>query len=186
MRNLIKICLVLFLALMSNFVIKTASASASASEKNIPASLQNIITDPVLIGSSKLKFFGLNVYDIFLWSEGANFSYNKTFAIQIKYNMNFSREDLVKRSLSEIKLLHEISLGEEASYIKQLTEIFNSVKKGDEKIAVFVPSNGVLMFHNNELTGKISNPKFARLFVDIWLDENGSYPKITKKLLGKN
>jgi hypothetical protein len=182
MKNLIKIFFVLFLVLMLSFVIKTASAS----ERNIPTSLQNIIKDPVLIGSSELKFLGLKVYNISLWSEDTNFSYNKIFAIQIKYSMNFSREDLVKRSLSEIKSLHEISSDEEASYIKQLTEIFNSVKKGDKKIAVFVPSQGVLMFHNNELTGKISNLKLARLFVDIWLDENGSYPKITKKLLGKN
>ncbi len=182
MKNFIKIFLVLFLAAVSNFAAKTARAS----EKNIPASLQNIIKSPVLIGSSEFKFFGLKVYDIFLWSENANFSYDKMFAIQIKYKMNFGREDLVKRSLSEIKSLHKISLGEEASYSKQLTEIFDSVKKGDEKIAVFIPSSGVLIFHNNELKGKILDLKFARFFVDIWLDENGSHPKITKKLLGKN
>ncbi len=182
MKNLIKIFFVLFLALMSNFVVKTASAT----ERNIPASLQNIIKDPVLIGSSELKFFGLKVYDISLWSEDVSFSYDKMFAIQIKYEMNFSREDIVKRSLSEIKSLHEISSGEELSYAKQLTEIFNSVKKGDEKIAIFVPLQGVLMFHNNELMGKISDLKLARLFVDIWLDEKGLYPKITRKILGKN
>lgn len=167
---------------MSSFIVKTAGAL----EGNIPAPFQNIIKDPVLIGSSEFRFFRLKVYDIFLWSKDANFSYDKTFAIQIKYSMNFSREDLVKRSLSEIKSLHKITSDEEISYSKQLTEIFNYVKKGDEKIAIFIPLNGVLMFHNNELTGKISDLKLARLFVDIWLDENGSYPKITKKLLGKN
>jgi len=182
MKNFIKIFSILFLVSMPNFVAKTAGAL----ENNISASLQNIIKDPVLVGSSEFKFFQLKVYDIFLWSEDASFSYDKIFAIQIKYKMNFSREDLVKRSLSEIKSLHKISLDEEARYIKQLTEIFNSVKKGDEKIAVFVPLQGVLMFHNDQLTGKISDLRLARFFVDIWLDENGSYPKITKKLIGKN
>lgn len=179
MKNFIKI---FFLVLIFNVVVN----SAGASERNIPASLQNTIQNPVLIGSSELKFFGLKVYDIFLWSENANFSYDKMFAIQIKYKMNFSRSDLVTRSLSEIKSLHKITSGEEISYSKQLAEIFNSVKKDDEKIAIFVPSKGVFMLHNNELTGKISDLKLARLFVDIWLDENGSYPKITKKLLGRN
>jgi len=184
MKNFIKIFFVLFLVSITNFALKTVIAS----ERNIPTSLQNIIKNPILIGSSELKFFGLKVYDISLWSEDAlkTFSYDKIFAIQIKYKMDFSREDLVKRSLSEIKSLHKINFGEEISYGEQLTAILNSVKKGDEKIAIFVPSKGVLMFHNNELTGKISDLKLARLFVDIWLDENGSYPKITKKLLGEN
>lgn len=182
MKIFIKVFIIFFLAAISNIAVKAANAS----EGKIPASLQNIIKNPVLIGSSELRFFGLKVYDISLWSEDTSFSYNKEFAIQIEYKMNFSREDLVKRSLSEIKSLHKISPSEEISYIKQLTEIFNSVKKGDEKIAVFVPLQGVLMFHNNQLIGKISNLRLARLFVDIWLDENGSYPKITKKLIGKN
>ncbi len=179
MKNFIKI---LFLVLIFN----ASPNFASAAEDKMPTALQNVIKTPILIGSSELKFFGLKVYDISLWSENANFSYDKMFAIQIKYKMNFSREDLVKRSISEIKKLHEISASEEKSYLAQLTEIFNSVKKGDEKIAVFDPSQGVLMFHNNQLTGKIFDLKLARFFVDIWLDENGSYPKITRKILGKN
>jgi len=182
MKSFAKIFFVIFLASISNFIVK----SASTSERNIPTSLQNIIKDPFLIGSSEFEFFGLKVYDVSLWSENISFSYDKIFAIQIKYKMNFSREDLVKRSLSEIKSLHEISSSEEISYTKQLTAIFNSVKKGDEKIVIFIPSKGVLMFYNNELKGKISDLKLARIFVDIWLDKNGSYPKITKKLLGKN
>jgi len=182
MKNFIKIFFVLFLVSISNFTLEAASAS----ERDIPASLQNIIKDPALIGSSRFRFFGLKVYDISLWSEDAIFSYSKIFAIQIKYEMNFSQEALVERSISEIKSLHKITPDEEISYTKQLTAILNSVKKGDEKIAIFVPSKGVLMFHNNELTGQISDLKLARLFADIWLDENGSYPKTTKKLLGKN
>ena len=42
------------------------------------------------------------------------------------------------------------------------------------------------MFYNNELIGVILDPKLSRLFVDIWLDERGSYPKLTRKILGKN
>ena len=181
MKNFIKIFFVLFLVSIYNLAAKTAIAS----EINIPPCLQNIIKDPAIVGSSEFKFFGIKVYDIFLWSENKNFSYNKIFAIQIKYKMNFGREDIVKRSISEIKSLHKISSDEEIIYTKQLTAVFNSVKKGDEKIAIFLPSDGVLIFHNNKLSGKISDLKLARLFVDIWLDENGSYPKITKKLLGK-
>jgi hypothetical protein len=139
-----------------------------------------------LAGSATLRFLGMKVYDISLWSETPEFSYAKPFAIHIKYNMNFSREDLAQRSITEIENLHELSVDEKKIYLQNLNTIFRSVKKGDEKVAIFTPSKGVAMFYNNELTGEISDPKFSRLFVDIWLDERGSYPEVTRKILGKN
>lgn len=139
-----------------------------------------------LIGASELKYFGLKVYNIDLWCEKPQFSYSEKFAIYIRYNMNFSREDLAKRSIDEIERLHDLSDPVKKSYYQNLLQIFANVKKGDEKVAVFIPQKGVEMFFNNQLIGKISDPQLARLFVDIWLDERGSFPKVTKKLLGKD
>lgn len=140
---------------------------------------------PFLIGSSSLHFIGFKVYDIALWSEDKNFSYEKKFAIFIHYNMSFSKEDLAKRSIEEIERLHVLSDEERKNYLAQLTKIFSSVKKGDEKVAMFLPGSGVKMFYNGKSGGKITDPKLARLFIDIWLDEKGSYPKVTRNILGK-
>jgi hypothetical protein len=163
----------------------TTFAEQSKSSIEIPTTIQKSFEQPSLVGSATLKFLGMKVYDIFLWSEGVGFSYKKKFAIHIKYNMNFSREDLAQRSIVEIEKLHELSKEEKETYLKNLKEIFHPIKKGDEKTAIFVPSKGVTMFHNSEITGKIYDQKLSRLFVDIWLDERGSYPEVTRKLLGK-
>jgi len=162
-----------------------ASASSSKSSTKIPEAIHELFEQSFLVGSATLKFLGIKVYDISLWSEEVGFSYEKRFAIYIKYNMNFSGEDLAQRSVTEIKRLHELSKQEESSYRESLKKIFSSVRKGDEKIAFFIPSQGVIIFHNGEPAGKISDPKLSRLFVDIWLDERSSYPKITKAILGK-
>jgi len=169
MKNLINIFLVLFFS--------TSSLAF--------AEFPNSVEKKFLIGSATLKFLRMKVYDISLWSVEPKFSYSKPFAIQIKYNLNFSSQDLVKRSIAEIERLHELTGEEKKSYAKDLAIIFRSVKKGDEKLAIFSPEKGVKMLYNNELTGVISDPKLARLFVDIWLDERGSYPEVTRKLLGK-
>ena len=76
-------------------------------------------------------------------------------------------------------------ISKKLKYLQKLNEIFVNIKKGDEKVALFDPKNGVTLFYNNQKIGEISSLKFARLFVDIWLDEKGSHPKVTKKLLGK-
>lgn len=157
-----------------------------ASAVEAPAPLKQIFQKSFLIGDSDLKVFGLKVYHISLWSEDAKFSYDKKFAINILYNMNFKREELAQRSIDEIEKLHHLSAEEENNYLKQLRSIFHSVKKGDQKLATFSPQEGLTMYYNDKITGKISDPKLARFFVDIWLDEKGSCPKVTKKILGKN
>ncbi len=180
MKSLIKLLLITIF-----FCSSTALSKQTESSTEIPSTIGNSFNQPFLVGSATLGFLGLKVYDISLWSEGVGFSYNKSFAIRIKYNMNFSRENLAQRSITEIKRLHELSAEEETKFLESLKTIFHSVKKGDEKIAVFIPSKGVSMFYNGKLTGQISDLKLSRLFVDIWLDEKGSYPKVTNKILGK-
>lgn len=168
--------LIFFLVLFSNHTFAA----------NPPQPVKQSFKSDNLIGESELKYFGLKVYDINLWCEKPQFSYNEKFAIHIRYNMNFSREDLAKRSIEEIERLHVLSQSDKKNYYQNLLQIFANVKKGDEKVAVFIPQKGVEMFFNNQLIGKISDPELARLFVDIWLDERGSFPQVTRKILGKN
>lgn len=150
-----------------------------------PSSIEQNIKSANLIGKTELNYLGFKVYDIELWCEKSHFSYQEKFAIRIRYNMNFSKEDLAERSVEEIALTHSLSDSERKNYYQKLLQIFTDVKKGDEKVAVFIPQNGIEMFHNNHLIGKISDLRFARFFVDIWLDNNGSFPRVTKKLLGQ-
>lgn len=168
------------------FLLISFSSAAKLSEKpeDVLPLMQKICGCKFFIGSSELTFFGAKVYDISLWTVDDKFSYEKPFAIRIKYNMNFDKNDLAKRSITEIKKLHELTKDQEDSYLEQLLEILHSVKKGDEKIAIFDPQNGVSMIYNGKIIGKISDIKLARFFVDIWLDQRGSYPEVTRKVLG--
>lgn len=139
-----------------------------------------------LIGSNNLTVFGFKVYQISLWCEGEGFSYDKKFAINIKYQRDFSVDSLVERSIEEIKRINAVTDEKQlADYRKQLTKIFIPVKSGDVKTAIYSKKEGVALFFNGELVGKISDPKLARYFVDIWLSDKSSYPKMTNAILGK-
>ncbi len=172
-----------FLILFLLFV-NLAFGSGFAGE--IPVPVQKNLSAYNLIGAAPMKFMGLKVYDAALWSENKEFSYDRRFAIHIKYNMSFIKENLAERSIDEIEETHDLSSRERREYLEKLNEIFVNIKKGDEKVALFDPKNGVTLFYNNQKIGEISSLKFARLFVDIWLDEKGSHPKVTQKLLGKS
>lgn len=170
-----------FLQLLSFCFFVSCSALA---QDVAPPEFSKIAKSSYLIGSANLNFVGLKVYKISLWCDAEKFSYNQKFAIQILYNMNFTKEELAKRSIEEIKRFATLDQKQETQYYNQLMAIFSNIRKGDEKIAIFDPQNGVSLFHNHNLNGKITDLKFARLFVDIWLNDKNSYPQVTKKLLG--
>lgn len=163
----------LFCFLISLFLI-----SSSFATEDLPALS--------LIGESDLRYFGFKIYHIKLLGEKEQFSYDQKFAINITYNMNFAKEDLAKRSIQEIAKLHDLNDSQKKDYYQKLLKVFTSVKKGDQKIALFLPQKGVKLYHNDNFVGEINDIELARLFVDIWLDERSSFPSVTKKLLNKN
>ena len=145
----------------------------------------NSINNPKLIGKSQLSFFGLKIYDIALWSEDDKFSYKKKFAINIKYKRNITKKELIDRSITEIKKTYEITNLEEKKYHQKLSKIFVNISEDDQKTVIFNPKIGVKLYFNSKLLGEIKDLDFARKFVDIWLSDESSYPKISKKLTGK-
>lgn len=165
---------IIFLAIILN--INSASALENSDYS---------LDDLVVIGEYKLKIYGFKIYNIKLLGEDKNFSYNQKLALNIHYNRDFSKEDLVKTSLDEILRINQISKNDSELYKSRLEEIFVSVKKGDEKTAIFDPNFGLILYHNQKLNGKIADKIFAQRFFDIWLSENAKFLKMRNKLISK-
>ena len=170
--------------LLQNFLFLLFVAQPSFAQ-NAPATIANNLNPSFLIGQADLKNLALKVYHIELWSEAKNFSYDKKFAIRIVYDVNVAKDNLLKKSMAEIESLHVLSDQDKKNYALQLEKILTEIKKGDEKVTLFNPAQGIETFYNGKPNGKISDPKLARFLVDIWLDERGSHPDITRKILGK-
>jgi hypothetical protein len=153
---------------------------------NFPEINQNF-SKPSRLGAHNLKVWGFKIYNIQLLSEEKQFSYQNKLALVINYQRDFAKKDLIKRSLEEISRINNIK--DEAlliNYQNKLEEIFFDVKKGDRKTAFFDPKNGVKLYFNGKFAGAINDLIFAQRFVDIWLSDNSSFPKMTNAILGKN
>lgn len=153
---------------------------------NFPEINENFFK-PSRLGSHNLKVWGLKIYNIQLLSDTKKFSYQNKFAIVINYQRDFAKKNLIQKSLEEISRINNI---EDANlvktYQKKLEEIFLDVKKGDRKTAFFDPKKGVKLYFNAKFVGEINDLVFAKKFIDIWLSDKSSYPKMTQDILGKN
>ena len=138
------------------------------------------------LGKTPLTFLGFKLYDIELRTQKPEFSYDQKLAIKINYNKNFSKTELIDASIDEICRINSLKKEDiETLYKINFEKIFVSVKKGDEKIAIYDPKFGLELYYNGQLTGKINDVIFAKRFMDIWLSDKARFRKVRDILIAQ-
>jgi hypothetical protein len=157
------------------------SLPAMAAEK--PPELTSAIHSNEPYGEGTLNWMLLHVYDSVLWTDAKRWSYAEPFALSITYRMNFTNEELVKKSVEEMERIHGITGQDAATAEKRLTELFPDVKPGDRITALYVPQQKVAFYHNGTYRGALTEKKLLRPFLDIWLSPETERPEVRKQLL---
>lgn len=82
------------------------------------ANWQDSLPGAQVIGSGEFRKYGFDVYSARLWSTSRPLASDQPFALELIYQRNISREDLVNASVREIKRLagSTVSDGQLASW----------------------------------------------------------------------
>ena len=134
-------------------------------------------------GQGTLHKLFTKVYESQLWTDARSWSMNSTFALSIRYEMNFTTKELVDRTFDEMKREGPVSEQERATYGPKLSELFHDVHPGDIITAVFLPKKGAVFYYNGQERGTLGNVAFAKRFFNIWLGPSSSEPELRDKLL---
>jgi len=162
--------------------------SIHISAQTVPAELRASLPLANLAGSSKLTYWGFDVYNASLWVaptfKAAEFE-RHAFALELAYLRDFRSEDIARRSLDEMKRLQNISSNRAQQWERAMRDIFPNVKAGDRISGVNQPGMGVQFLTNGQVSGDIRDVEFARLFFGIWLLPDTSEPRLRQALLAK-
>jgi hypothetical protein len=140
-----------------------------------------------LVGEGTLRWMGMKVYDAKLFAEEIKSTqdlFEHAFALELTYALNLKGQKIAQRSLEEIKKLRWGTGQDHQGWLKQMVRIFPDVRSGDRIRGVYDPGKSVTFFLNDQLIGKVEDPRFAQGFFAIWLDPRTSEPKLRQKLLG--
>jgi hypothetical protein len=151
---------------------------------DLPGALKPAAQDFRLIGSGRLTWFGLHVYDAALWSPARRVDFGQPFALALRYVRSFRGERIAERSVVEIERLGLGDAAKRAQWGAQMKRIFPDVQAGDTLTGVYRPGVGAEFFHRDVPVGTIDDPEFARAFFSIWLDERTREPKLRERLMG--
>ncbi len=170
-------CSILMLAMM-------ISATAALA---LPASVAGDIAEAKTLtrrGEAVMRFFGLKVYDIRLWTAAKPHDHGDVFALELVYDLGLKGREIAKRSIDEMRkqgFQDEAKLNE---WNQAMVGAFPDVKQGDTLVGVSMPGKGARFYAKDKFIAEIPDPAFAKAFFDIWLSPKTSEPALRARLIG--
>ncbi len=142
-----------------------------------------------LLGSGRLTYFGLHIYDARLWvADGFNADNFATLplALELQYARALVGKLIAERSLDEMKRVGGFGEEQGQRWLSAMAQVFPDVSQGDRLTGVHRPGEAARFFLNAKLQGELRDADFARRFFGIWLSAQTSEPKLRAALLGLN
>ena len=158
----------------------------SASANSLPDSLTRDLMGLSVRGAAVMRFIGLKVYDVRLWTPMKPFTYADPFVVELVYDMSLKGKDIADRSVKEMRAQGFKDETKLKRWGDQMTKIFPDIKSGDTLIGLSIPGKEARFYNREKLIATVPDPEFAKAFFDIWLSEKSSEPQLRLKLLGEN
>lgn len=145
------------------------------------------LTGLTLRGQGRMRYFGLSIYDIRLWSAApvsAERWAELPLTLEIEYARSLNGSEIAKRSLKEMRRQADISDAQAAAWLAEMQAAFPDVKAGDRISGSHEPGVAAQFFVNGQPRRRVADATFARLFFGIWLSPQTSEPALRQQLLG--
>ena len=174
--NLFRACLLLALLVCATPVGAT------------PMPVQHELTQARLSGQGSYRWFGIKLYDAYLWCEqGAAIQsapLDSKLILELVYARELTGARIASASIDEMRKLKVGTPTQHAIWLKQMQEAIPDVREGTRLSGVYLPGHGVRFYHDGQLLKEIADAEFARAFFAIWLDPRTSATRLRNQLLG--
>jgi hypothetical protein len=138
------------------------------------------------VGSADMSLLWFDIYTAKLFSLDGKYQANRfPMILDIQYHRDIQAPDLVDATIEQWQHLglteDDISL-----LSQQLVRAWPDVKQGDRLTFRVNNPNDAAFLLNDTPYYQVSNAQFPEAFLDIWLSEKTSHPKLRKQLIGAN
>lgn len=136
---------------------------------------------------ARMRFLGLKVYEISLWSpqpvEASRWA-TQPLALSLRYARSLKGPLIAERSLQEMRRQGEITAAQAERWLAAMTAAFPDVSDGDRLTGLHEPGQRAQFWFNGQPRGQVDDALFAERFFGIWLAPQSSEPGLRGKLLG--
>ena len=164
--------------------VSTVTAVAQVAAQALPPPVAKDLQGLTARGEGVMRFFGLKVYDVRLWTMMKPFNHAEPFALELVYDMSLSGRDIAERSVKEMREQGHVDEGKLKRWGEEMAKIFPDIRKGDTLVGVSIPGKEARFYTREKFIAAVADTEFAKAFFDIWLSEKTSAPGVRARLLG--
>jgi hypothetical protein len=150
----------------------------------LPEPASRDLADAKRVGQGKLTWFGLDVYEAFLYAPQGRYVQGAPVALRLNYLRDLKGEAIAKRSRDEMAKLG-VAPAQLDPWMTAMQRVFPDVRKGQALTGVQRADGGVSFYLDDKPLGVVGDPAFGAAFFAIWLDERTSAPGLRQALLGQ-
>ena len=141
-------------------------------------------SSPTIIGEGTLKVFFMEIYDLRLIADSPTFSWQNKFKLDFIYTRDLKKDSVIKSSIKELRRQSSISESDIESWQGYLEQSIKPVQQGTHATVLWNPEGHITFHYENSDPITIEDEGFARAFLNIWLGEETSQPKLRSEILG--
>lgn len=137
-------------------------------------------------GSSRLRFFGFDIYDASLWVTpgfSAPAYSQHALALSLTYLRAFKGRDIAQRSVQEMRRQGTLEPGVESRWLAAMQTAFPDIEAGERLTGLHLPGTGARFWHQGKARAEVRDAEFSRRFFGIWLAESSSDAGLRNALL---
>lgn len=158
--------------------------AAPANAAQLFPALQKAMPQAEKVGAHAYTAFFIPVYDIALYAPDGVMRHEKPHAISIRYALALEADDILSRSVEEMKR-QNIDDATLEQWKNKLQAFFPDVEEGTMLAALHIPGKETVFYKDGHVLGAVKDPAFGPVYMGIWLAENTSEPAMRKELLGQ-
>jgi hypothetical protein len=152
----------------------------------LPPELGSELSGATLAGSTRMRFFGLNIYDARLWVTPGfqpTAYWQQAFALELVYLRSLGGQAIAQRSLDEMRRSGPLNTEVADRWLATMRKLFPDVAAGDRITGLHSPRQGARFWVNGQSRPAVNDLEFSRAFFGIWLAESTSEPRLRTELL---
>ena len=130
-----------------------------------------------------MSWMFLDIYRVSLFTSSGDYkdqSYPQL--LTINYLKNINKDSLIEAT-EEQWLLQGVEQAQLNNWLKLLDQIWPDINKGDNLTFYVAENKTGYFYYNQSLIGSINSEGFSYAFLNIWLSEKTSQPKLRRQLL---
>ena len=148
--------------------------------------LKEEFSSPTIIGEGTLKVFFMEIYDLRLIADSSTFSWQNKFKLDFIYTRDLKKDSVIESSIKELRRQSSVSESDIESWQGYLEQSIKPVQEGTHATVLWNPEGHITFHYENYEPTTIKDEGFAQAFLNIWLGEETSQPKLRDELLGNS